>query len=154
MTFKLDDRPFTVWPVSFMAPADGGGKVAQSFDAHLANLPQERIDELSRLLIDNAITFRRAQDYGERLPDGAGSVIREVAAELLVGWDDITSNGEPVAFTPSTKAAVLSRGAVALAVCGAWMEMISPEGKPPTGKDASGKSRAPGSLQVARGLGV
>ena len=155
MTFKLDNRTYTIWPVSFSVATDGGGKVAQSFDAHLANLPQERIDELSRLLIENANAYRRAQDYGEALPEDAGRVIREVAAEVLVGWDGIEGDdGEPVPFTPSTKAQVLSRGAVALAICGAWSEMVSPEGKPEPGSKGSGKSRAPGSLQAARGLGT
>ncbi|NDC35973.1 MAG: hypothetical protein EBZ51_11515 [Synechococcaceae bacterium WB9_2_112] len=116
MGFKISEASSYRWPVA--------GEVAGvrfSFKADFAFLPQERIDYLT-------VASARRQALLERGEDDAdlqGVTARAIAAEVLVGWDDVTDdNDEPVPFTAAAADRFLQIQGVAAAVVQAWGESL------------------------------
>jgi hypothetical protein len=116
MGFKISEASSYRWPVA--------GEVAGvrfSFKADFAFLPQERIDYLT-------VASARRQALLERGEDDAdlqGVTARAIAAEVLVGWNDVTDdNDEPVPFTAAAADRLLQIQGVAAAVVQAWGESL------------------------------
>jgi len=131
MGFKISEASSYRWPVA--------GEVAGvrfSFKADFAFLPQERIDYLT-------VASARRQALLERGQDDAGLqgvTARAIAAEVLVGWSEVTDdNDEPVVFTAAAADRLLQIQGVAAAVVEAW------------GESLQGAKR--GNLKAPRGIG-
>ena len=81
--FVISKSDSYLWPVKIETPADGGKHNTETFDARFKRLPQSRIQEISANAdkIDD-VTFAR---------------------EILVGWEGITENDQPVPFSETTR---------------------------------------------------
>lgn len=114
MSFILDLSDGYLWPVKFSIPVDGGRHETQTFEGRFMRLPQERIEELLRMGREYAVAVRKAEPL-------TGMSDREIAAEVLIGWEGINaSDGQELPFNKSNKAKLLSIPGVASAVTSAW----------------------------------
>jgi len=131
MGFKISEASSYRWPVA--------GEVAGvrfSFKADFAFLPQERIDYLTVASARRQALLERGQDDA----DLQGVTARAIAAEVLVGWSEVTDdNDEPVVFTAAAADRLLQIQGVAAAVVEAW------------GESLQGAKR--GNLKAPRGIG-
>jgi len=131
MGFKISEASSYRWPVA--------GEVAGvrfSFKADFAFLPQERIDYLTVASARRQALLERGQDDA----DLQNVTARAIAAEVLVGWSEVTDdNDEPVAFTAAAADRLLQIQGVAAAVVEAW------------GESLQGAKR--GNLKAPRGIG-
>jgi hypothetical protein len=86
---------------------DGGKIRTHQFTAIFNRLTQTRIEEAGMQVSALQAAIRR----GEEIKD---IPTRQIADEILAGWEGITTaDGEPVEMTASTKAQLLDRAAVA-----------------------------------------
>jgi hypothetical protein len=107
-----------------------------SFKADFAFLPQERIDYLTVASARRQALLERGQDDA----DLQNVTARAIAAEVLVGWSEVTDdNDEPVVFTAAAADRLLQIQGVAAAVVEAW------------GESLQGAKR--GNLKAPRGIG-
>jgi len=131
MGFKISEASSYRWPVA--------GEVAGvrfSFKADFAFLPQERIDYLTVASARRQALLERGQDDA----DLQSVTARAIAAEVLVGWSEVTDdNDEPVVFTAAAADRLLQIQGVAAAVVEAW------------GESLQGAKR--GNLKAPRGIG-
>jgi hypothetical protein len=131
MGFKISEASSYRWPVA--------GEVAGvrfSFKADFAFLPQERIDYLTVASARRQALLERGQDDA----DLQGVTARAIAAEVLVGWSEVTDdNDQPVVFTAAAADRLLQIQGVAAAVVEAW------------GESLQGAKR--GNLKAPRGIG-
>jgi len=131
MGFKISEASSYRWPVA--------GEVAGvrfSFKADFAFLHQERIDYLTVASARRQALLERGQDDA----DLQNVTARAIAAEVLVGWSEVTDdNDEPVAFTAAAADRLLQIQGVAAAVVEAW------------GESLQGAKR--GNLKAPRGIG-
>jgi|GEM_PF-2149170 len=131
MGFKISEASSYRWPVA--------GEVAGvrfSFKADFAFLPQERIDYLTVASARRQALLERGQDDA----DLQNVTARAIAAEVLVGWSEVTDdNDEPVPFTAAAADRLLQIQGVAAAVVDAW------------GESLQGAKR--GNLKAPRGIG-
>jgi hypothetical protein len=131
MGFKISEASSYRWPVA--------GEVAGvrfSFKADFAFLPQERIDYLTVASARRQALLERGQDDA----DLQNVTARAIAAEVLVGWSEVTDdNDEPVVFTAAAADRLLQIQGVAAAVVEAW------------GESLQGAKR--GNLKAPRGIG-
>jgi hypothetical protein len=136
MAFKLDKKPYYKLPVTCSTSADNGLQESESFIAYIARLPQDRIDEISEKSIRRYTQIK----HGEKLDeDVAEYTYFYVAGEILVGWEEITVNGEDIPFTASTKEEFLKSEGVATAIVNAWIESKNADtAKKPTSKKSRG----------------
>jgi hypothetical protein len=112
MGFKLSTASSYPWPVS--------GELAgtrYSFTAQFSFLDQQRIDELTVGSARREALLRRGEDD----PELQNITALAIAAEVLVGWLDVTDDeGEPIDFTAAAKDKFLQIQGVAAAVVEAW----------------------------------
>ena len=131
MGFKISEASSYRWPVA--------GEVAGvrfSFKADFAFLPQERIDYLTVASARRQALLERGQDDA----DLQNVTARAIAAEVLVGWSEVTDDtDEPVVFTAAAADRLLQIQGVAAAVVEAW------------GESLQGAKR--GNLKAPRGIG-
>jgi len=116
MGFKISTASSYPWPVA--------GELAgnrYSFTGHFAFLPQDRIDELLVGSARREALLKRGEDD----PELQGINNRNIAAEVLIGWDGVTDdNDEPIAFSPRELEKLLKIQGVAAAVAKAWGESL------------------------------
>jgi hypothetical protein len=103
--FAISKSDSYLWPVKIETPVDGGKQNAETFDARFKRLPQSRIQEVvtNAEKIDD-ITFGR---------------------EILVGWEGITDNGEPVPFSETMRDRLFEIPRFARTVVIAYYESLS-----------------------------
>ena len=116
MPFKISEASSYPWPVS--------GELAGhpwKMTAHFSFLPQDRIDELVIKTARRTALLERGED-DPKLQDVTAL---NTAAEVLVGWDDVTDDeGEPIEFSPQVAQKWLRIQGVASAVVAAWIESL------------------------------
>lgn len=118
MSFVLDLSDGYLWPVKFSLPVDGGRHETQTFEGRFARLPQERIEQLLRLGREYAVSVQKGEPP-------AGMSDRDIAAEVLTGWEGITAaDGSEVPYTKATKAKLLGVPGVAAAITAAWCNSL------------------------------
>lgn len=116
MSFVLEQSPTFKHPVSIREVLDGGKIRQHQFTAVFNRLTQTRIEEAGMQVSALQAAIRR----GEEIKD---IPTRQIADEILAGWEGITTaDGEPVEMTPSTKAQLLDRAAVADALVETFFE--------------------------------
>ena len=116
MTFVLEQSPTFRHPVSIREVLDGGKIRTHQFTAIFNRLTQTRIEEAGMQVSALQAAIRR----GEEIKD---IPTRQIADEILAGWEGITTaDGEPVEMTASTKAQLLDRAAVADALVETFFE--------------------------------
>jgi hypothetical protein len=119
MAFKLDKKPYYKLPVTCSTSADGGAQESESFTVYFARIGQERVNEIIEKLLRRNTQIKN----GERLDDDLLELTDVfVANEVLVGWEEITNEGEEVPYTSSTKERFLNEEGVASAIVSAWAE--------------------------------
>ena len=118
MALHLDQSPTYRWKVEYVIPGENGRDQDESFTGVFQRLPQSEIDDL--------VARANAAD-GDDLKD------REVARELLVGWDGVMSgsgkDAEPVEFSEAMLEKLLELPCLGSAVCRAWLDSVG-MGKP------------------------
>lgn len=108
MALVLDQSPSYHWPVSYRVPRDGGAYETYTFSVEFRRLPQSRLDEI-----------QRRASAGE-MDDG------EFLREVMCGWSGITTpQGDPVAFNPATRDAVLDLPGMRLAIVKAFFDSLA-----------------------------
>lgn len=88
--FKLDQSPTYAWPVTVQLPMDGGAYATETFDAHFKRLPQERLEQMRKDVMDGKLT-----DAG-------------FARCVMGGWSGVTDGGQDVPFSAATLDRLLS----------------------------------------------
>jgi hypothetical protein len=107
MAFVLEQSPTFSHPITIREVLDGGKIRTHQFTAIFNRLTQTRMEEVQLQYQAIQVAARR----GEAID---GIPTREIANEILAGWDGITTaSGEPVEMTSATKAQLLDRAAVA-----------------------------------------
>ena len=116
MSFVLEQSPTFKHPVSIREVLDVGKIRTHQFTAIFNRLTQTRIEEAGMQVSALQAAIRR----GEEIKD---IPTRQIADEILAGWEGITTaDGEPVEMTASTKAQLLDRAAVADALVETFFE--------------------------------
>lgn len=116
--FTIDLSDGYLWPVEFSIAVDGGRHEKQSFDGRFARLSQERIDELLAAGRNYAVAMQKGEP-------ATGMSDRDIAAEVLIGWEGVMDgNGKEVPFSKTTKAKLLAIPGVAAAITGAWCKSL------------------------------
>jgi len=107
MAFVLEQSPTFTHPIIIRELRDGGKYRTHQFEAIYRRLPQSRMEEVQ--LQYQAIKAAAVRDQPlESIPT------REIAAEILQGWEGITNpDGSPVEFSESYKAQLLEVATVA-----------------------------------------
>jgi hypothetical protein len=107
MAFVLEQSPTFSHPITIRELQDGGKYRTHQFEAIFRRLPQSRMEEVQLQYM--AMKSAAAND----LPlDGIPT--REIAAEILTGWNGITNpDGSPVEFSEAYKAQLLEVATVA-----------------------------------------
>lgn len=83
--FILSQSNTYTWPITVEFPVSGGKFEKQTFDAEFRRMSQSEIE-----------------DYFKRINDGE-IVDRDFAKAILVGWKGITSDGQEVPFSESSR---------------------------------------------------
>lgn len=95
------------WPVTVEFPVDNGKMETQSFTARLKRLPQTKLEEIELAMVN------------EKMSD------REVAKEVLVGWEDVVdANSKEIPFSDTAKDQLLDHALVAGAIVRALHESL------------------------------
>jgi hypothetical protein len=137
MAFKLDQKPYYKWPVSFEIPTDGGAWEQQSFDGHFARLGQDRVEYLTENYVRRVADAKAGIELSDELE---WLTPKAIASEILIGWDGITDdNGEEVPYTEATKKRLLEVETVAAAIIEAWSKSLQgSQAKKSTSKKSRG----------------
>jgi hypothetical protein len=116
MSFVLEQSPTFKHPVSIREVLDGGKIRTHQFTAIFNRLTQTRMEEV---LMQTSALGAKARRF-EEIDD---IPFRAIADEILAGWEGITTaDGEPVEMTPSTKAQLLDRVAIADSLVTTFLE--------------------------------
>ena len=116
MSFVLEQSPTFKHPVSIREVLDGGKIRTHQFTAIFNRLTQTRMEEV---LMQTSALSAKARRF-EEIDD---IPFRAIADEILAGWEGITTaDGEPVEMTPTTKAQLLDRVAIADSLVTTFLE--------------------------------
>lgn len=132
MPFEIDKGDTYEWIVSLGEPDKRSAK-PETFTAVFRRLSQPRIDQINEAIRQRMIAARAGEVVEGMIDD------MQLADEVLAGWSGITSNGQPVEFSESLKAELLSRASFAAFVVAAWNESIL-AGRKKTSKTPPGLS--------------
>jgi hypothetical protein len=117
MSFVLDLSDGYNWPVKFSIPVDGTHET-QTFEGRFARLPQERVEELLKLGRDYAVAAQSGKPT-------TGVSDRDIAGEVLIGWDGITTgDAKEVPYSKAAKTKLLSVPGVAAAITSSWCQSL------------------------------
>ena len=105
--FKIDLSDDYSWPVAVSLPMEGGKTEKATFDARFKRISQTRVREIRDSIQASTITDQA------------------IADEVLVGWDGIQSDGDPVRYSESAKAQLLDIPGVAYALVMAFLESLA-----------------------------
>lgn len=117
MPFEIDKGDTYEWVVALGEPDKRTAK-PETFTALFRRLSQPRIDEINEAIRQRMIAAQAGESVEGMIDD------MRLADEVLAGWSGITSGGQPVEFSESLKAELLSRASFAAFVVQAWNESI------------------------------
>lgn len=107
MSFVLEQSPTFTWPITIREVVDGGRHRTHSFEAVFRRLPQSRMEEVQLQYQQMKAAVARDQLL-EQIPT------REIASEILAGWNGITdASGQAVEYTEAAKSQLLEVALVA-----------------------------------------
>jgi hypothetical protein len=108
MSFILEQSPTFSWPIVIREVQDGGRHRTHQFEAIFRRLPQSRMEEVQLQYQQMKAAVARDQ-----VVDGIPT--RDIAAEILVGWNGITEadGSTPIEFSETAKRQLLEVAMVA-----------------------------------------
>lgn len=107
MAFVLEQSPTFTHPITIRELQDGGKYRTHQFDAVFRRLPQSRMEEVQ-------LQYQQMKAAAARDQPLEGIPTREIAAEILAGWNGITNpDGSPVEFSEAYKSQLLEVATVA-----------------------------------------
>ena len=105
--FILEQSPTFTWPITIREVTDGGRHRTHQFEAVFRRLPQSRMEE-----VQLQYQQMKAAAVHDREIDQIPT--REIAAEILAGWNGISNpDGTPVEYDEAAKAQLLEVATVA-----------------------------------------
>lgn len=107
MAFVLEQSPTFSHPIIIRELQDGGKYRTHQFEAVYRRLPQSRMEEVQ-------LQYQAMKAAAARDQPLDGIPTREIAAEILAGWNGITQpDGTPVEFSEVAKRQLLEVATVA-----------------------------------------
>ena len=107
MAFVLEQSPTFSHPITIRELQDGGKYRTHQFEAVYRRLPQSRMEEVQ-------LQYQAMKAAAARDQPLDGIPTREIAAEILAGWNGITQpDGTPVEFSEVAKRQLLEVATVA-----------------------------------------
>jgi hypothetical protein len=107
MAFVLEQSPTFTHPIVIRELQDGGKYRTHQFEAIYRRLPQSRMEEVQ-------LQYQAMKAAAARDQPLEGIPTRQIADEILAGWDKITNpDGSPVEFSDAAKAKLLEVAMVA-----------------------------------------